>query len=485
MMKRLVSMALIAAFVACSAAAAFGATSVKVAGDARIWGNSWTRINYTGWNARGTTTGDPLTIWERYRLRTDFIANGNLKFRAGIRVNNRAWGNDTFTVDNPSVAIDVYQAYLQFKCPGSDVEFTIGLQDVDLPVSAPGLLNSSPVFGGTRAAAALVTIPGGAGLKLTGGFIRFLDTNKDFDTTTTQVADEFDGYLMTLPIPLDGFLATPWAMLGVTGRNANYAVPVGNTPRSTNQSLATNLFPAASLAPGATFRNAQNLYWWAGASVALTSADPFKFYADLIYGQGNAGDRKANRRGGLFLDVAAEYTNLLYFTPQAAFWYSTGEDGSTTNGSERMPSVVGSWGPSTSFLFDSSQAFGEGSMGLNPMGSAGFALSLNAISFLQSMIHRLTFAYAWGTNSPRALRNANLLTGVGTYAQMGRDLTANEHVMGLNFDTRYDLYGNLALIAETGWAHGQFQQSVWGHRFVNQARNGDAWKVAFGLQYTF
>ncbi|MFP5240097.1 MAG: hypothetical protein ACLGQW_09725, partial [Acidobacteriota bacterium] len=77
-MKRIVSMALIAAFVVCGAAA-FAATSVKVNGDARIWGNSWTRINYTGWNARGSATGDPMTIWERLRLRTDFIANESLK----------------------------------------------------------------------------------------------------------------------------------------------------------------------------------------------------------------------------------------------------------------------------------------------------------------------------------------------------------------------------------------------------------------------
>lgn len=51
-----------------------------------------------------------------------------------------------------------------------------------------------------------------------------------------------------------------------------------------------------------------------------------------------------------------------------------------------MPTVMGSWGPSTSFLFDSGQAF-SGHMGLNPIGSWGFAASLNKISFIENLSH--------------------------------------------------------------------------------------------------
>ena len=38
---------------------------------------------------------------------------------------------------------------------------------------------------------------------------------------------------------------------------------------------------------------------------------------------------------------------------------------------------------------------------------------------------------------------------------------------------------------ETGWAHGDFQKSVWGSRLVNKSQSGDTWKVAFGLTYRF
>ena len=68
---------------------------------------------------------------------------------------------------------------------------------------------------------------------------------------------------------------------------------------------------------------------------------------------------------------------------------------------------------------------------------------------------------------------------------MGRDLAENEYVVAVNFDSQYNIYQNLALILETGWAHGDFQKSIWGRRFVNAAQQSDAWKLALGLQYKF
>ncbi|MFZ5427866.1 MAG: outer membrane homotrimeric porin [Thermodesulfobacteriota bacterium] len=475
------TLALVIAMVFGCVALASAATEVKMTGDARIHGTFFNKQNFTGWNGTGTRTNDAFTIWQRFRLRSDFIANEGLKFRFSIRANNTPWGNGTYTVDNPAVSIDVYQAYLQFKWPGTDVEFTIGMQDWGLPISSDALLNANPVFGGSRSAAAVVSIPVVDQFKIIAAYTRLLDTNRDFDPTTRQVPDEFDAYVLALPITLDGFSATPWGMLAVAGRNANYNVGAGNA----GATLTTNLLSAGTLLAPATLRNAQNVYWWVGGAFAVTALDPFKFYADVIYGEGNASDRGKNKRGGFFFDVAAEYTGFDMLTPQLTFWYSTGEDSSTRNGSERMPSVMGYWDPSTSFLFDGSQAYTRGYMGVNPIGSWGFVFSLNKISFIQDLTHRLTFTYARGTNSPRALRVANGLWGVGNYVQMGRDLTTNEYVIAINFDHTYNIYENLAAIVEAGWAHGEFERSVWGRRFVNQARDGDAFKVAFGLQYKF
>jgi opacity protein-like surface antigen len=499
-MKRTLTLALAAIMLFSCVALASAATEVKMTGDARVWGNWWNSLNYTGWNAQGTKTYDSLTIWERFRLRTDFIANEGLKFRFGIRVNNKAWGADTFTVDNPAASIDVYQAYMQFKVPGSEeVEFTVGLQPLDLPISSPDIFGSSPILGNTQAGGIVASATINENFKAVGGFTRLVDTdggNGGFAPTTTRNAPNLDAYFLVLPITVDGFSFTPWGVIGVAGKDAAAAgtgVAVGTSPRTSNQNLANNLLaPGIMSAPGVLNHVAdrQYMYWWIGGAISVTALDPFKFYADIMYGSGMEDGHRAYKRAGWFVDAAAEYTGLDMMTPQLAFWYSSGEDKSMHNGSERMPTIRQAWGPSNSFLFDSTQAMGAGYMGLNPTGSWGFALSLNKISFVQDLTHRLTFTFAQGTNAPRALRQANVLWGDGNYAQMGRDLTTNEYVLGINFDNQYNIYENLAAILETGWSHlYNAQGSVWnvnGRRFTQQInKNGDAWKVALGLQYKF
>jgi hypothetical protein len=232
-------------------------------------------------------------------------------------------------------------------------------------------------------------------------------------------------------------------------------------------------------------RQSMQVYYWVGTTLAVTALDPLKFYADIIYGAGAMNDKKYDKRQGWWFDVAAEYTGFDMLTPQLTFWYGSG-DQSGSDGSGRLATIADYWGPSSSFLFGCGQTFGGGyAAGLNPAGSMGFALSLDKISFVQDFKHRITFTFANGTNTSKALRYGNLLNGVGTYYMMGRDLSTDEYVYGINLDNQYNIYENLAAIVETGWAHGQFQSSVWGHRFTNASKNGDTWKVAVGLQYKF
>ena len=155
-----------------------------------------------------------------------------------------------------------------------------------------------------------------------------------------------------------------------------------------------------------------------------------------------------------------------------------------------MPTVVPNWGPGNNFLFDSSQEFTlDGNMGVNPVGAWGLGASLNNMSFVEKLTHRLSFIYMRGTNSPTAIRNINNLLGTSYntngYFLMGRDLTWNESLVSINLDSSYQIYENLTAMIETGWAHGDFQKSVWGHSLYNRANNGDVWKVTFGLTYKF
>ncbi|MHC1713695.1 MAG: outer membrane homotrimeric porin [Solidesulfovibrio sp.] len=495
-MKKIVSLVLTATMVFGAIAAAHAATEVKMTGDARVYGNFFENRNFTGWNKLGTKTADTFEIWERFRLRTDFVANEAVKFRLGVKVED-TWGHGTFTAANPStssLAVDL--AYLQFKWPGCDIEITAGLQDVNLPHSS--LFYNSPVWS-DKMAALIITAPLiDNTLSVLAGFGRLLDTNQSYDTSTTQRADELDSYFMALPITLDGFKITPWGLFSVGGGNADYTWKnTTDNGADSGTNFATTLLSASNYNGATGWKNNQNTYFWAGSAFEVTALDPIRFYADVMYGAGNGNDRKANKRAGWFVDAGVEYTGFTAVTPQLFAFWSTGEDNSTRNGSERMPYVRSQWGPGNSFLFDNSQTLGKGSnMYASPVGSMGIGASLKNISFIDKLTNQLTFVYMKGTNSAQALRTARLYgattysylsRGGYSYVSMGKDLSENEYLMGLNLDTKYMIYENLAAVMETGWAHGSFQQSIWGRSMVRQAEsNGNnAWKVAFGLTYKF
>jgi len=118
---------------------------------------------------------------------------------------------------------------------------------------------------------------------------------------------------------------------------------------------------------------------------------------------------------------------------------------------------------------------------VSPTGNMGIGASLDKISFIEKLTHRLTFTYVRGTNSPMAIRNVMDAGNTLNYFSLGRDLTWNESLYAINFDTKYQIYENLAAVVETGWAHGDFQRHVW----TNHHTTGDAWKCAFGLTYKF
>ena len=372
--------------------------------------------------------------------------------------------------------------YLQFKIPDSDVEVTAGLQRVELPQSK--LFYSSPVFGDNMTALVVKSPLMDKTVGLMAGFGRLIDTNRTYDTTTTQVSDELDAYFLALPVTLDGVKMTPWGAAAVAGESANYFT--NKSSQYGASFYADNLTSAGTYMSPTLWKNSQNAYWWAGGAFEITALDPVKFYADVIYGAGAMNDRKKSQREGWFIDAGAEYVGWDSLTPQVYGWWSTGEDGATRNGSERMPMIRPNWGPGHSFLFDDNQELVKNSnMGMSPVGSWGLGATLDNMHFIEKLSHRLTFIYVQGNNSSRAIRTLNTLLGSNPYYQMGRDLTVGEHVFGVNFDHKYMIYQNLAAIVETGWAHGEFQRSVWGHRLVSQSRDGDTWKISFGLSYKF
>lgn len=498
-MKRLLLLLAAAILVTAAAVRAEAATEVRMTGDALVYGNFFANRNFTGWNSAkwvneagtiqhaGTQTEDRFEIWERFRLRSDFIANEAVKFRLGIKVED-VWGHGTFTAANPQVALEVYQAYLSFKWPGCDISISAGLQPASIPQSS--FFAGSIVFDEDVASLIISAPLIEDHLSMILAYVRTISSDRTYAPTTTSVYANEEGYMLALPITVEGFKATPWALFGVGGKGGHYLAGAGWAEGL----ISSGLFTMAPVGWKNNFITAL----WAGTTLEVTALDPFKFYADVLWGQHGMNEYRKNVRNGWFIDAAAEYTGLTLLTPQAFGFWSTGEDSSTRNGSERMPNFfpgsgrggehnggTQSWNAGNSFLFDGGQELVKGSnMGISPVGAWGFGASLNNVSFIEKLTQRLTFAYVHGNNSSKAIRYANTVLGSNPIFVMGRDLTASEWVMGINFDTKYMLYENLALIMETGWAHpSAFQQNVWGRRLANKAE--DAWKVSFGFKYTF
>ncbi|QLA15895.1 outer membrane homotrimeric porin [Desulfolutivibrio sulfoxidireducens] len=461
------------------ATTALAAVEVKTVGDVRIYGIFFQNRNFTGWNATGTATEDTLQIYQRFRVRTDFTANEALKCRLGFMVNDTPWGNGTYTADAPTVSVQVYQAYLQFFWPDTNLEFTIGLQPVSLP-QAP-LFYDSVIMASKKetksTAALIVTAPVIEDtLELNLGFTRRLDANGQFDTDTTQVDDELDLYFLTAPLTLPGFTLTPWGMAGVVGANAGLS-----------SSQTSNLMSGGSFIFPRGYQNSQNLALWGGASLVVGALDPFLIQADAIYGQAGATDAGRNLRRGTFFDLGVQYTGLSFMTPGLGVWWASGEDGSLTNGSERIPIISPNFGMGNSFLFPCNQDFSNDNLGVDPSGSMGTTLALENISSVEKMTHLVNLTVMTGTSSAKGVALAvGASGGNGQYMTLGKNLVQGEWLTAIEFETKYMVYQNLALILETGWATLSGARSdVWNTSRGFTGMVNDAWKASLGLKYTF
>lgn len=476
MPRRMLLLLFFASLVLAQAAAA--ATEVSMTGDTRVFGLFFANRNFTGWNETGTQTEDRTTFWQRLRLRADFVANENLKFRFGMRIDDEAWGHDYLTAANPQVAIEPYLAYLQFKFPDTDIEVTAGYQPLAMPHAA--VFYDSIVLAaddGDQASAALhVALPVNEHLSIEIAYGRLLNANRTFQPTTTQVGDAFDISHLALPVTMDGFSATPWGLVGVYGKGADPDGLFDTGLRSGGSYLSLG---------DSSFKNNQNALWWAGLTLTVDALDPFVFYADAIYGDAAPGDRERNRRRGYFLDAGVTFSGLGWAVPGVFGWLGSGEDASLANGSERLPVIAPKWGPGTSFLFDCDQEFANNNMAIDPTGTWGLAASLRDISLIDALSSRLTLAVIAGTNSPAGLRKAVTASGGGgQYLTMGRNLAAGEWVFGINCDNTYAITEQLSLTLQTGYATPQgLRTSIWGHRFTNQA--ADAFMGALGFVYVF
>lgn len=474
-MKRIVTL-LLAAGLVLGAAAGSQAADIKAKGN---WTFTWQLGDQTFAKHSGK---DNFTAKQRLRTQIDVIASESLKGVLFLEMGDQNWGKST---DGASLGTDgkiikVRYSYVDWVIPQTDAKVRMGLQNFSLP----GFISNSPILGGGAADGAGITLSGqftenvGASLFWLRAENDNNELGKDYSHAPSNAMD-FVG--LTVPMTFDGVKVTPWAMYGVIGRDSLDGAGNPGQKSAVMQERLLPVIPADGLyGNGDRHGNA----WWVGVASELTYFDPFRVALDAAYGSVDMGSYKDingksfdAQRAGWFASILAEY-KMDYFTPGILFWYASGDDANMYNGSERMPTIEGSW-TASSYGFDDN--FGRDSsdkIGLSNDGKMGVYLQAKDISFMEDLTHIFRVGFIKGTNNTQMVRNGATLMGEDD----GLYLTTADKAWEVNFDTQYKIYKDLTLGVELGWINLDLNESVWKD---SNSYKDNIFRGAVTLQYTF
>ena len=481
-MKRIVTL-LLAAGLVLGAAAGSQAADIKAKGN---WTFSW----QLGDNNLFEKNGDKFTAKQRLRTQIDVIASESLKGVLFLEMGDQNWGSskDGASLGTDGKIVKVRYSYVDWVIPQTDAKVRMGLQNFSLP----GFVSSSPILGGGSADGAGITLSSQFNENV-GASLFWLRAENDNRTggygidETNPYSDAMDFIGLTVPLTFDGVKVTPWAMVGMIGRDSL------DTDKDAISQKGGLIPIQADISPDA-LKDRHNTAWWVGVASELTYFDPFRIAVDAAYGSVDMGSYKTLdgrtirdfdvKRAGWFASILGEY-KMDYFTPGILFWYASGDDSNAYNGSERMPSIEGSW-TASSYGFDDNYGRDSSDMiGLTNDGTMGVYLQAKDISFVEDLTHIFRVGFVKGTN------NTEMAQYVGTpYAGDYRALSNNnlylttaDKAWEVNFDTQYKIYQDLTLCVELGWINLDLDKKVWG--LDSDEYRDNAFRGAVTLQYAF
>ena len=478
-MKRIVTL-LLAAGLVLGAAAGSQAADIKAKGN---WTFSW----QLGDNNLFEKNGDKFTAKQRLRTQIDVIASESLKGVLFLEMGDQNWGSskDGASLGTDGKIVKVRYSYVDWVIPQTDAKVRMGLQNFSLP----GFISNNPILGGGSADGAGITISGQF-TENVGASLFWLRAENDNRTggygidETNPYSDAMDFIGLTVPLTFDGVKVTPWAMVGMIGRDSL------DTDKDAISQKGGLIPIQADISPDA-LKDRHNTAWWVGVASELTYFDPFRIAVDAAYGSVDMGSYKTLdgrtirdfdvKRAGWFASILGEY-KMDYFTPGILFWYASGDDSNAYNGSERMPSIEGSW-TASSYGFDDN--FGRDAcdmIGLTNDGKMGVYLQAKDISFMEDLTHIFRVGFIKGTNNTEMAR-WGITSPTGT---SGRELylTTADKAWEVNFDTQYKIYKDLTLAVEVGYINLDLDENVWGKGVVDSYRENNV-RGAVTLQYTF
>ncbi len=462
------------------------------------WGQKGGQKN-DGWY----NTTQHNVFYQRFRAQLDITASEALNGVVFFEIGDTVWGKSSAEagrsqgggIGADGVTIEVRRAYLDWIPPHTDLKVRIGIQGF----ATPSFVQDSNQIFSDDIAGITLNYQFTPNVATTVWWFRpYSDNNKNYEggngtPVTNRHFNEMDMFGLSVPLTFDGVKVTPWGMYASIGRNAfeGYAGPssAAKVYPEKGGNHWHQMFPAWQHGKAPLSSDGQGNGWWAGLTGEITAWNPFRLAFDFNYGSVDMGTVNHNedmQRAGWYASILAEY-KLDFMTPGLAFWYGSGDDSDSKDGSEMLPTIKAD-SKLTSFGQDAA-VFNTPATGLmtSLAGTWGVMLQLKDISFVEDLKHTFRVAYYRGTN------DKNMTTNNGGRMDNPWEATSNDpaylymtdkdSAWEFNLDTSYEIYKNLAVGLELGYIRLDISESAWGRDVENQSE--DMYKIGVGLRYTF
>ncbi|MDD2966356.1 MAG: outer membrane homotrimeric porin [Desulfovibrionaceae bacterium] len=417
---------------------------------------------------------DNFNVRQRTRLQLDAIASEALSARVSFEINNQwgksgnaNWGGGSLGTDGINVLVK--NAYIDWIVPNTELRLRMGLQSIALPSIIGSQIQDDDAAGITA------SYRFNDNVTLTGLWSRmyndnFTDPVSTSHTTQNNAAlfDNVDLFALTLPLAFDGVRITPWLAYGMVGKNAAGTSSYMNRPylSTVNRHGSKN--------------NAYSSLYMGGITGELSLWDTFRLAAEFFYTGLDTGYERDNVNGW-FGTVLAEY-KLDWATPGLYVWYASGEDGDSSNGSERFITFAESARQQYSqFALNGSNSniARDGVMGQSLAGTWGIGARLKDISFVEGLKHSLRVNYFGGTNDETAVLSSAQTNGFAL-TSLGNNLAMQESALEVGLGTQYQIYENLKLVSDISYIALFTDKDI--KRGYDKA---DAWNVNVSFVYSF
>jgi hypothetical protein len=465
---------------------------------------------------------DKFYAEQRIRLQIDAVASESLSGTVYFEIGNTRWGHAASggALGADAKMVEVKRAYVDWAVPDTDLSFRMGIQALTFPNAACG-----SAIADDDAAGVSFSWKFSENASLIGMWARPLNDNytsigeAGTGNDKNNFLDNFDLFMLGVPLAFDGVEVTPWVMYGLVGQNAfrehpHYALDYTMSAFYSDRWMHRWGTDAAGNPVELNGFGRKGKAWtsafWAGLPVKLTLWDPLSIEFDVNYGyvegvgrgtimRSDGRQRRYDtRREGWLAKALVEY-KMDWGVLGLFGWYGSGDDGNPSNGSERMPSVSPcAW--FTSFFgggnldWPSNGYFTERNLSLS--GTWGIGAQIRDVSFVDDLKH--TFRVAWwgGTNSPKMAKYASGPArfdsnwGEASYTANEPEvyLTTSDGLLEFNLVNSYKMYDNFEVNFELGYVVNFVDQSTWrkANNFSSSAfSKQDAWKAQLIFAYTF